>query len=43
VELSHPRFGKKKERFPASRFIDGKTYLLSGRMEAAGLRVTELP
>jgi hypothetical protein len=43
VELSHSRFGKKMERIPASRFKDGKTYLLSGKMEVAGLRVTELP
>jgi predicted Ser/Thr protein kinase len=43
VELSHPQHGKKVEKIPASKLKDGKTYVLSGRLQDAQLRLTEQP
>jgi serine/threonine protein kinase len=43
VDLSHPVLGKKTVKIPASQLKDGKSFQLSGRMQDAKLRVTELP
>jgi predicted Ser/Thr protein kinase len=43
VEITHPQLGKKVERIPASQLRDGRTYQISGRMQDAKLRWTELP
>jgi hypothetical protein len=43
VELSHPQHGRKVEKIPASKLKDGKTYLLSGRMQDPSLKLEERP
>jgi serine/threonine protein kinase len=43
VELSHPQHGRKVEKIPAAKLKDGKTYVLSGRMQDPALRLEERP
>jgi len=43
IELSHPTLGKKVEKIGEKQLKDGKTYQISGRIQDAKLRVTELP
>jgi serine/threonine protein kinase len=43
VEFTHPQLGKKTEKISEKQLKDGKTYQISGRLQDARLRVTELP
>jgi hypothetical protein len=43
VEISHPQLGKKVVKIPAAQLKDGKTYQVSGNMQDAKLRTSELP
>jgi hypothetical protein len=43
VEFTHPQLGKKTEKISEKQLKDGKTYQISGRLQDAKLRVTELP
>ena len=43
IELSHPQLGKKVEKISEKQLKDGKIYQLSGRLQDAKLRLTELP
>jgi serine/threonine protein kinase len=41
LEFSHPQLGKKTVKLEAARLKDGRTLLISGRMQDAQLRVAE--
>jgi hypothetical protein len=43
MELSHPELGKKLFKIASGDLKDGKTYLLSGRMQDGKFRLAELP
>ncbi len=43
VELSHPEAGKRTVAIPAGSLLEGKVYVLSGRMKGGELVVTPLP
>jgi predicted Ser/Thr protein kinase len=43
IELSHPQFGTKVEKLSEKQLKDGKVYQISGRIQDAKLRLTELP
>jgi len=43
IELVHPDLGKKLLRIGAKELKDGRTYLISGKMSEASLKVSELP
>ena len=43
IELTHPDLGKKSLKIGAKELKDGRTYLITGKMSDAGLKIAELP
>jgi hypothetical protein len=43
IELTHPTLGKRVEKISEKQLKDGKSFQISGRIQDAKLRVTELP